>query len=203
MKKYFALLLLSTLFLSACGKKNPATTVTPTPAPALVEMAVADRPQISLISRNDGHELTLRIASISNKISKIEYELTYTATDGNLEIEKGASGIIESKDFANGKIDRKILLGTESCTSGCKYKYDTGVNGGNLNLVFTNSSGQISTFDTPFILRSAAEIKKAGKINWSEENFTETPKSIPAGTYFIVMKDYKNSSYLISNSSSL
>ena len=202
MKKYLSLILVSALVLSACGKKTPTTNISPSPTPRLVEMDVADRPQISLVSRNDGHELKLKIASISNNISKIEYELTYTANDNGLEIEKGASGIIESKDLVSGTTERKILLGTESCTSGCKYKYDAGVNGGNLNITFTTKNSQISTFDSPFILRASAEVKKAGKLIWTEENFNDTPKSIPSGSFFIALKDYKNSSYLVTNSSS-
>lgn len=202
MKKYFGLILISALILSACGKKTTVTTTAPSPTPRLVEMLAADRPLITLISRPDGHELNLKLSSISSNISKIEYELTYVASDAGLEIEKGASGIIETKDFSSGNTERKILLGTESCTSGCKYKYDAGVTGGNLNLTFTTKNSQISTFDTPFILRSAAEIKKAGKLNWTEENFTYTPKSIPASSFFIALKDFKNASYLVTNSSS-
>ncbi|MFA6007061.1 MAG: hypothetical protein WC784_00230 [Candidatus Shapirobacteria bacterium] len=204
MKKYLGLILISVLILSACGKNTPTATTSPTPTPRLVEMAVADRPTISLLSRNDGHELTLRIGSISKNITKIEYELTYTAATNGLEIEKGASGNIEATDLAATKTDRKILLGTESCTSGCKYSYDNGVTGGNLNLTFTTQNGQISTFDTPFTLKSSAEVKKAGKLVWTDQNFSSVPKSIPSSTYFVVLKDYKNDgSYLVTNSSSL
>jgi hypothetical protein len=203
MKKYLGLILISALFLSACGKTVPVATNTPSPTPKLVEMAVADRPVVSLLSRNDGHELTIRIGSISKNITKIEYELTYDAATNGLEIEKGATGSIEPTDLATGSAERKILLGTESCTSGCKYSYDNNVTGGNLNLTFTTQNGQISTFDTPFILLSSAEIKKTGKLAWTDENYTYTPKSIPAGTYFVALADYKNGSYMVTNSSSL
>lgn len=202
MKKYLTLILCSTLLLSACGKKSTTVVSTPTSAPKLVEMAIDERPQVSLVSRADGHELSIKIASISSNITKIEYELTYTAGQADLQIEKGATGTIEPTDLATGKTERKILLGTESCTAGCKYKYDDGVTGGNLNLTFTNKNGQISTFDTPFILRSAAEIKKAGKLLWTDQNYTYTPKSIPSGSYFVALKDYKNDSYMVTNSSS-
>jgi len=202
MKKYLSLILISTLFLSACGKKT-TTTITPTPTPKLVELTVEDRPLISLTPRSDGHELTLKLTSISNKISKIEYELTYVAIDGGLEIEKGASGIIESKDIISGSAERKILLGTESCTSGCKYKYDSGITGGNLNLKFTTTNGQISIFDTPFILRTSAEIKKTGKLVWTEENYSYTPTKLLSNNFFIVHKDYKNGDYMVTSSGSL
>ncbi|HBP51153.1 MAG: hypothetical protein US68_C0009G0037 [Candidatus Shapirobacteria bacterium GW2011_GWE1_38_10] len=199
MKKYIGLILISALFLSACGKKT-TTNIAPSPTPKLVELAPEDRPTISLTPRSDGHELSLKLASISNKISKIEYELTYLAVDGNLEIEKGASGIIESKDFSSQKAERKILLGTESCTSGCKYKYDTGITGGSINLIFTTTNGQISTFDSPFILKTVAEVKKAGKLVWTEEDFTYTPTKYTGISYFIAHKDFKNGGYMVTNS---
>ncbi len=202
MKKYLGLILISMLFISACGKKATVTVV-PTPTPRLVEMAVENRPLISLTSRSDGHELTLKIGSISGEITKIEYEVTYTANDNGLEIEKGASGIVESSDIATGNVSRKILLGTESCTSGCKYKYDNGVTGGNLNLIFTTKNGQISTFESPFILLSNTDVKKAGKLLWTAENYTFTPTKFINGSYFIAHKDYKNGGYMVTNSSSL
>jgi len=201
MKKYLSLILVSVLILSACGKKT-ITTVAPSPTPRLVEMAIADRPSISLSPRSDGHELTLKIGSINANITKIEYEITYVANDAGLEIEKGASGIIESKDLSSGSTERKILLGTESCTSGCKYKYDAGITGGNLNLIFTTNNSQISTFETPFILRSSAEIKKTGKLIWTEENYSSSPKIIN-NNFYIVLKDFKNGAYLVTSSGSL
>lgn len=203
MKKYFTLILLSAFFISACGKKT-TTTIAPSPTPRLIEMDASLRPNVSLTPRSDGHELTLKIGSINSDITKIEYEVTYVASDNGLEIEKGASGIIESKDFTSGNAERKILLGTESCTSGCKYKYDAGVTGGNLNLTFTTKNSQISTFDSPFILRTSAEIKKIGKLIWTEEGFTYTPKTKLIGNnFFIVTKDYKNGGYLVTSSGSL
>lgn len=202
MKKYLCLVLVSALFLSACGKKNTTTTTAPSPTPKLMELAVADRPQVSLTPRSDGHELTLKVSSISN-ISKIEYEILYFANDGGLEIEKGASGIIESKDISSGTAERKILLGTESCTNGCKYKYDTGITGGNINLKFTTTNSQLAIFDSPFILRTSAEIKKAGKLIWTEENFNYSPSKLTGNNFFIAHKDYKNGAYMVTSSGSL
>ncbi len=204
MKKYLILILFSLFFLSACGKKT-APAPSPTPAPRLVELSVELRPEISLTPRADGHELYLKINKISDTISKIEYEITYLATDDNLEIEKGASGIIESDELLGGKSERKILLGTESCTNGCKYKYDSGVTGGNLSLIFSLKNGQISMFETPFILRSTADLKKeAGLLVWSEENYTYTPKNKPSGShFFIAHKNYLDGGYLVTSSGAL
>ncbi len=196
MKKYLLILAAAMLTLSACGKKKPTQTITPTPAPRVVELSETDRPNIALFPRNDGHELTLTINSITEQIHGIEYELTYTATDGNIQIEKGAGGVIESSDLQNGKVERKILLGTESCTNGCKYKYDAGVTGGNLSFIFTTKDNQIATFETPFILKSSADVKKAGnQITWPEENFSQKPsKNSP---FYVVHRDYKSAEFVI------
>lgn len=204
MKKYIVITLISLFFLSACGKKT-APAPSPTPAPKIVEMEVQNRPNISLTPRSDGHELYLKIDNISDIINKIEYEITYLASDNDLEIEKGASGIIDSSDLSLGKVERKILLGTESCTNGCKYKYDTGVSGGNINIIFSLKSGQISIFETPFILRSTADLKKANNLLvWNEEKYTYTPKNILSGShYFIAHKNYLDGSYLVTSSGSL
>jgi len=204
MKKYLTLILISSLFLSACGAKKTTNTPTPVPTPRVVEIETKDRPEIFLTPRSDGHELYLKMNSISSIFSSIEYELTYLAVDGGLEIEKGVSGIVEPTDIASGKIDRKLLLGTESCTSGCKYKYDTGVSSGTLTITFTTKNNQVSTFTSPFILKSTADIKKTGKLLWPEENYSYTPKTKLSGSnYFIVIKDYKNGGYSVTSSGSL
>ena len=204
MKKYLIIVFISLFFLSGCGKKT-APAPSPTPAPKLVEMELQYRPEISLTPRADGHELYLKINKISDIISKIEYEITYLATDNNLEIEKGASGIIETSELATGKVERKILLGTESCTNGCKYKYDSGVSGGNLSLIFSLKNSQKSIFETPFILKSTADLKKAGGLLvWSEENYTYTPKNKPGGSnFYIAHKNYLDGSYLVTSSGAL
>jgi len=204
MKKYLGLVLIASLILSACGSKKTVATPTPIPTPRMVEIETNDRPEISLTPRSDGHELTLKMSSLSGIFSKIEYELTYVAVDNGLEIEKGVSGIVTSADISTGKVERKLLLGTESCTSGCKYKYDTGVTGGNLTITFSTKNNQVSTFTTPFILRTTADIKKSGKLIWTEENYTYTPKSKLSGSsFFIVIKNYKNGDYSVTSSGAL
>jgi len=202
MKKYLALIAISALFLSSCGKKATNTEVSPSPTPRLVELELSQRPEISLTPRADGHELTLKFTSISSEIKKIEYELTYLAVDGELEIEKGVSGTIDQDDFVSASANRKLLLGTESCTNGCKYKYDSGVSGGNLIVTFTTNSNQIASFETPFALKTTADIKKDGKLSLQDE-FSLTPKAKLTGSdYFIVLKSYQGGYSVFSNTNS-
>lgn len=154
MKKILFLLLVTSFTLSACGTKKTISTVSPTPVPRELTITEDQKPVATLIPRGDGHELTLKISKINSIFSKIEYELIYTAQDSGLDIEKGVSGNIETKDMVNGSSERKILLGTESCTNGCKYKYDSGVNGGTLNLTLITKNNQVASLEMPFTLTS-------------------------------------------------
>jgi len=150
----FIFLLLSTFVLSSCGTKKTVTSATPTPVPRELSITDDQKPTVALTPREDGHELTLKISKINSIFTKIEYELIYTATDSGLDIEKGVSGNIEAKDISNSTAERKILLGTESCTNGCKYKYDANVNGGTLNLILITTDNQVATMEMPFTLTS-------------------------------------------------
>jgi hypothetical protein len=183
--KTIGLLSISTILLSACGTKNNSP-VEPTPTVAkLIELKPEDEPYLKLIPRSDGHELKLVIQKINSNISDIDYELIYTATDNGQEMEKGASGNIK----VEGKsIERDLLLGTASCTNGCKYKYDTGVSQGTLSLTLNTPSGQVSTLETPFTLKSAAEVKKEKEISLPSESFSIkiTPKT---GEFYAIIKN--------------
>lgn len=198
MNKKITLILTCALILSACGAKK-TTTITPTPAPKLVEMAVSERPKISLIPRQDGHMLYLKLDNVSTNITQIDYELLYNAGENGVQIEKGLSDTI--KDISSS-ISRDLLLGTESCTSGCKYNFDAGVTGGTLSMTFATKSGQISTFITPFTLNSTADIKKSGEIKLETENFSVKPKTKLSGTdFFVLIKNYQGGFSVFSNGS--
>lgn len=190
MKKIITLSLITVFgfVFSACDKK-PASTSTPTiiPTPRLIEIAPQDRPYISLIPRADGHELKLKINQIPQNISQIEYELLYTAVDEGNEIEKGVGDTIK---VTSANIERDLLLGTASCTNGCKYKYDTGINGGTLSLTFVSQTSQISTFQTPFTLASALEVKKTKSITLPTEKFTINLETV-SNEFFVLLKNYQ------------
>ena len=196
--KIIGLLLIPAIFLSSCGPKKVETTNEPTPvATKLIELKPEEQPYIKLIPRADGHELKLVVQKINSNVSEIEYELIYTAQDNGMEIEKGVSGNIA---VTNGSAQRDLLLGTSSCTNGCKYKYDTGVSSGSLLLTLINNSGQVSTYETPFVLKSAAELKKDKAIGLPSENFS-TPITAKTGEYYTIIKNALAYSVFSSNSS--
>lgn len=187
MKKIFIVLILSFL-LSACGFKKTTQKITPTPPPRVFEIPEADRPYISLVPREDGHMLYLRINKIPNNISKIEYEVLYTAVDDGNEIEKGVGDTIKE---VKSSIERQLLLGTESCTNGCKYKYDSGIIGGTISLNFITNDNQVASYEAPFSLKSVIDFKKIKEISLPTENLTI--KTSPTGTgFFVLLKNYPN-----------
>jgi len=179
-----SLILGSALFLSACGKKTTTPQDTPTPTPKMVEMDASQKPYISLTPRADGHELKLKIKNIPDSITQIEYELIYLATDGNIEIEKGVGDTLK---IESSTIEKDLLLGTASCTNACKYKYDEGITGGTLSLIFINKNGQMSTHETEFVLADSNQINQDKTLSLSDLTIKAT---VAKGQYFILLKNY-------------
>jgi len=186
MKTKIFVLLLASIILAACG---PGTTskITPTPTSKVIEMPIADRPLVSLTPSADGHYLNLKLAGVPSSITSVEYEVIYQAVDNGSQIEKGIGDTIK---LITANIEKNLLLGTESCTSGCKYSYDKGIIGGHLTINFIDSNGQEATFNTPYILTTTTDINKNGAIALG--NFSVKPKTKLTGNdYFVMMNDYR------------
>ena len=184
--KYLSIMLVSSFFLSACGKKI-VTTANPTPVSQILELSNQDKPVISLIPSADGHELKLKIDNISQNITEFEYDLIYSVVDESLEMEKGAGDTIKvtTKNF-----EKDILMGTSSCTTGvCKYKYDQGVVGGTLSITFLTSNNQSLRYETPFTFKTSKDIKKEGGLSLSLENFQIKGTITSVNDYFILIKN--------------
>jgi len=195
---YYSLILASALLLSACGPKTTTQVAKPTPTPKLIEIPESERPLINLTPREDGHMLFLKISEIPKSVASIEYELIYTAKDESVEIEKGLGDTI--KDITS-TLDRKLLLGTESCTNGCKYKYDEGVTGGTLSLKFYNTNGQVSTYESSFSLKSTADLKKEKVFKLSTDNFeVPLPAKLTGNNFFTLIKQYRGGYSVFSSS---
>lgn len=185
------LLVLSVSLLSSC-KRSKQVEIPPTPTPKMVEIELDQRPYVSLVPRDDGHELKLTVNDIPDIVTQVEYEFIYTAADEGLIIEKGLAGTLE---ISNSQASQDLLLGTASCTNGCKYKYDTGVTGGSLILTFTTSQNQIAMYETNFVLTTTADIKQDG-LNLDDLSIVATPKT---NAYFIILKNYTQDYSVFSN----
>lgn len=178
--------MLSSSLLSACGKKTNTVKTNPTPVERELVLTESEKPIISLIPRADGHELKLKIDNIPQNISDIEYELIYSAIDEGLEMEKGVGDTIK---ITSRNIERDLLLGTSSCTNGCKYKYDSGVVGGTLSLTFLTKDNQNLRYESSFVLKTSADIKKDGGLALSLENFEIKGTTTSKSDYFVLIKN--------------
>lgn len=198
----FITILASSFILSGCGKKNTNNTsnTNTTTSKQNSELVLQDseKPIISLIPRADGHELKLKIENIPSNVSQIEYELIYSATDSGLTMEKGVGDTVK---ISSSSIEKDLLLGTASCTNGCKYKYDEGVDSGTLTLYLYTNDNQSTTFETPFILLTSADIKKDSGFKLDTENFSVKATTTTKSDYFIVIKNYPSYYSVFSNSS--
>lgn len=188
---FAAIILSSSFLLSACGKKDTSSaTPTKTSTKKAVEIQLADneKPYVSLIPSTDGHTLSFKMTSIPTKFTTVEYELIYTAKDSNLEIEKGVSGTV--KLSGSTSLEKDLLLGTASCTNGCKYKYDEGVNGGTLTVTLKTDDNQYSSYETPFVLKSGTDLNKEKKLVL--DNFTINGTATTKSEYFIIIKNFQS-----------
>jgi len=189
------LLLSSTILFSACGKKKEEPTTLPTPTPRLVKLDESQKPQLSITSRADGHELKLIIDQLTD-ITEIEYELIYRAEDEDMVIEKGLGDTINIK--GQKKIERDLLLGTSSCTNECKYKYDEGITGGTLSLTLTTTQNQVAYFETPFTLSFSKNFETNG-VSLNDE-ITITASGISTGYYILHQTFGGQKGYLLTSS---
>lgn len=187
-----AIIVVSSFFLTACGKKTtttkPDNSKTVTQSSKIIELKPEERPYLSIIPRADGHLLTLKIDNIPSSVTQLDYELIYTVQDPatKQEMEKGMGDTIKE---ISKSITKDILLGTESCTSGCKYSYDNGVTGGILSLSLLTKDG-IATYEAPFVLKSSADIKKDGGIIFPSENITIKATTTSKNDFYVMMKNY-------------
>jgi len=189
MKTKIFCLIVATFLLSACGTAAPSAKPTPTPTSKAVEMPVSKRPMVSLTPSADGHYLDLKLENVPSTITSIEYEVLYDASSNGSQIEKGIGDTIK---LITSTIEKNLLLGTESCTSGCKYSYDTGIVGGEVTINFIDNNGRESTFDTPYVFKTTTDINKAGTLALSDSSFSVKPKTKLTGNdYFVLMQNYR------------
>ena len=186
-----AILIIATIIILIVGKNKTKTENIPNSSSNTQEeltLTDKEKPYISLIPQADGHRLNLKITNIPKSITQIEYDLIYTAEDEDLEIEKGVGGTAK---LEGSSVERELLLGTESCTNGCKYKYDEGITGGTLTLNFITSDNQAALYEAPFVFKTSADIKKDSGLSLATENFSIKASVSSKSDYFILIKNFK------------
>lgn len=169
-------------------EETSTTTTTQTTSKKMTELQLEDdeKPYISLIPSTDGHTLTLKITDVPSQFSEAEYEIVYTAQDEDIEIEKGVSG--NATFNSSSSFSEDVLLGTASCTNGCKYKYDEGVTGGTVTITFKTDDNQYSKYEGNFILVTGADINEDETITIGSLTITGTANS--KTEYFIALKNF-------------
>ncbi len=126
----------------------------------IAEIPFEKRPFVSLVPSEDGHWLKMTIDMIKIDAETLDYELLYQTDAG---ITQGVPGTVKIE--VGMKIERDLLLGSES--SG-KFRYDEGVEEGNLTLRFRDSRGRlVGKLSTQFRLLSDID-----KVEYGQFKFT-------------------------------
>lgn len=143
---------------------------------ALIDVALEDRPYVSLRPSSDGHYLLLKIENIVIPASTLDYELLYQTKDNITQGVPGTVALEKGKDF-----EADLLLGSES--SG-KFRYDEGVNTGSVTLRFRNDQGKlVARFTTDFHMQTGvSEVESVDKTFKSKVDGSKT------GVYFVTMQ---------------
>lgn len=195
-----AIIVSSSFFLSACNTKKTSEDTTKTPVKTTkkaIELAESEQPYVKLIPSSNGHNLTFKLSKIPQKFSIAEYELIYTAKDENIEIEKGVSGTVELK---GQDVEKDLLLGTSSCTNGCKYKYDEGVTGGTLTITLFTPEKEYFSYETQFVLLTGAQINKEKNIALNQYGFVVNATATSKAEFFIALKNFGTKYSIFSSS---
>jgi hypothetical protein len=149
----------------------------------LIEVPLEKRPVASLTPSEDGHWLKLKIEKLEIDAKSLDYELLYNFPDTETGESKtaGVPGTIALEGI--DKIERDLLMGSES--SG-KFRYDEGVTGGTLTLRFRNEKGKLLVkFVSDFNLLSDTK-----ELSSPDGKFTYLLDEEPKGIYFIIMDTF-------------
>lgn len=147
-------------------------------ASSQIEVALEDRPVVSLTPSADGHWLTLFIDKIKIDAETLDYELLYDLPDGRTQ------GVPGSLTLAGQtKIEKKLLMGSES--SG-KFRYDEGVEQGDITIRFRNDKGKLLIkFATKFHLQSGVK-----ELTSADGNFSFIFDKKPSKAFFVTMETF-------------
>jgi len=142
----------------------------------VAEVPVDQRPYTYLVPREDGHWMDLTVENIDVQgAAMIEYEFTYTTSDGRTQGTGGSKPFKAGDDFTS-----EILIGT---TSSGNYYYDEGVEVGELKLKFRNDSGKlIGKLSTPWNLKFEPDSLEFGGLTYTPDD--------SADLYFVTMSTF-------------
>lgn len=142
------------------------------------EIALEERPSVSLIPSEDGHYLKLTIAQIKvKKAASLDYELLYGLPDGRTQ---GVPGTVK---LTGADVIKDLLLGSES--SG-KFRYDEGVSGGTITLRFRDDKGKLlGKLSTKFSMQSGTTT-----LSMPDGEFKYELDKLAKGVFFVTMMTF-------------
>lgn len=157
MKKFLPLILLilgiailGIVFIVVRGGKSKDIENLPEEEVALLDLSIQERPIVSLTPTFDGHYLYMKVEKIGFDPFSLDYELLYQVPGG---VPQGVPGSVNLE--GKSRFEAEFLLGSESSGN---FRYDEGVEEGNLTLSFRNEDGQLLTrFSTEFHLQSKTD----------------------------------------------
>lgn len=168
------------------AQKNNDQTVKAQPTKIIkkLEMSEEDYPVVSMALKNNDHYIDLTIDKIPTYIKEIEFEFLYNSID-----EKGQEfqkGQFDNFEINEEKIEKEILLGTSSCTTGtCKYRYDENISSGKLILKLKDEERKVASFDIPFLIAKGNEDTNLSKL---EDNSPDLKLTNPNSANIILHK---------------
>lgn len=183
MKNYLKFIIPGVLLLVVLGwlfwpsKKTKTTTSAPTKKMEEInKIAMADRPYVTLIPREDGKEVKMTIALVKDA-TNLEYEMEYQA-------ESLIQGVFGTIDLVKepAPVAKDLLFG--SCSKG-KCRYDEGVSGGSLTLRFDGGSAPFA-LKTDFNLQNMFDRQGKFVSKDSKAVMDVGSKGLPNNTYMIV-----------------
>jgi hypothetical protein len=198
-------------FLFVKSKNNEEQTVdVPSQEEVVPVVALEKRPVVSMTPSADGHWLKLEIKKILIDAATLDYEMTYKVPDGRTQGVPGSVKLTTKDD-----ITKDLLLGSES--SG-KFRYDEGVENGQLVLRFRDGNGKlVAKFSTDFYLQNNKNElsfvngdkykldktdKKIFYISMDTIGFPGEPKNIPSEVYGIFSSSAKGNSGILETNGS-
>lgn len=182
MKKYLPIILFLVGVLVLVGVyffviKKPAKTPVEEIS-SQIEVSLENRPIVSLTPSADGHWLKLTINKIKIDAKSLDYELLYDLPDGRTQ---GVPGTVALE--GKSKIEKDLLMGSES--SG-KFRYDEGVELGDLTIRFRNDKGKLLIkFATKFHLQSGTK-----NLTSTDANFSFVLDKKPSKAFFVTMETF-------------
>lgn len=179
MKKYLPLIILGlgvlvfVVVLVINKVRKPEVVDTNSEETSLIELKLEQMPVVSLTPTDDGHYLYLKVTKIKIEGAvSMDFQFLYDVPD---KVQQGSSG--DNIDITSGTFETDLLLGSESAG---KFRYDEGVEKGNIILWFRDRGSKLITkVETDFHM-----LQNPDEITSNDDKFSFLPDN--KGIYVVM-----------------